>query len=247
MDKETFDTVISRFEKIYSPIVSESGHTLIVEREWESEEVNAYAHQEDSNYFINIMGGLARHPEATTDALATVLCHEMGHHIAGAPNVYEWISNEGQSDYFATTKCIRKYFQEDDNIKIVSEMVIPESVSTACDASHLEESEKAICKRSAMAGLSLARLLNSLRSNSPEVSFDTPDLSVVKRTYNKHPAPQCRLDTYFAGAVCEISDTVNPIIQDERAGYCNAETHSTGLRPACWYKAKPISEFQSRL
>jgi Zn-dependent protease with chaperone function len=54
-----------------------------------------------------MFGGLARDPLVTKDGFSAVICHEIGHHIAGAPRKgFSWASNEGQADYFATTKCL---------------------------------------------------------------------------------------------------------------------------------------------
>ena len=54
-------------------------------------------------------------------------------------------------------------------------------------------------------GLSLGNLFRALRRSTVELKFDTPDPNVVSQTNHNHPAPQCRLDTYFAGSICDKS------------------------------------------
>ena len=54
-----------------------------------------------------------------------------------------------------------------------------------------------------MAGESTASLLGALRGN--KVDFENTDLSVVSSTDNRHPAAQCRPDTYMVGALCNAN------------------------------------------
>jgi len=74
-----------------------------------------------------MFGGLARHETMTPDGFATVVCHELGHHLGGVPKKFSWFgnswaSNEGQADYFGIMKCLRKMFEHEDNVKIVKEI-----------------------------------------------------------------------------------------------------------------------------
>ena len=58
-----------------------------------------HLHEEGSfnKWVVAMFGGLARRPEVTKDAFQFVVCHEVGHHLAGWPFAYDWASNEGQS------------------------------------------------------------------------------------------------------------------------------------------------------
>jgi len=87
-----------------------------------------------------------------------------------------------------------------------------------------------------MAGSSAANLFSAIRK-VPEPKFETPDQSVVRTTSNSHPIPQCRLDTYFQGALCEASYLEDVSSKDEVKGTCHQSLgHTLGLRPACWFK-----------
>ncbi|MEX0798658.1 MAG: hypothetical protein WD025_04410 [Bacteriovoracaceae bacterium] len=240
MTEERFNEIIDRVDKHYRPIVKSHGGKLKWSRGWDDGTVNASAQRFFWTWKINMYGGLARHSLVTDDAFAMVVCHEMGHHLGGAPKVggflMKWASNEGQSDYFASLKCFRRVFESDDNEKIVSEMKVPELVKEKCADSYSLANDVALCVRSAMAGESLAKLLGSLRGNT-NIDFATPDTKVVSKTDNKHPAAQCRLDTYFQGAICDkrLSDNVSN--DDATAGTCNRSFgYDQGVRPLCWYK-----------
>lgn len=240
--EEEFNDVITKVENIYAPLVAQEGGKLIIDRAWEDGTVNAYAQRSGSNWMVNMFGGLARHETITVDGMALVVCHEIGHHIGGAPkkaSYYSssWASNEGQSDYFANLKCLRRTFLNDDNISIVSKMEVPEALSAACGKAFASEEDKAICIRGGMAGDSVAKLFASLRSQSTPAKFDTPDSRVVNATDDAHPATQCRLDTYFQGSLCEVSFNENVTTSSEVSGTCHGSLgHQQGLRPNCWFK-----------
>lgn len=242
LSEAEFNATIDKYETIYAPIVASMGGKLSVNRKWTDATVNASAQRSGSTWVVNMFGGLARHATITADGFALVICHEIGHHLGGAPKVAgflgmnRWASNEGQSDYFATLKCLRQGFLNDDNAAIIAAMNVPALLSERCAAQFSDESEKNICIRSGMAGVSVAGLFAALR-NQPEGQFGTPDRNVVTRTNDAHPAHQCRLDTYFQGALCDkaVSEEVDQ--KDEVKGTCHGSTGSTvGLRPVCWFK-----------
>ena len=242
LTEEQFNAVIDKYETIYGPIVAGMGGKLSVNRKWTDGTVNASAQRSGSTWVVNMFGGLARHATITEDGFALVVCHEIGHHLGGAPKVKgflgmnAWASNEGQSDYFATLKCLRQGFLNDDNAAIVGRMAVPALLSEKCTAEFDSEIDRNICIRGGMAGVSVAGLFAVLR-NQPEGKFETPDAGVVTRTNDAHPAHQCRLDTYFQGALCEkaIGDDVDQ--KNEVAGTCHGSTGQTvGLRPVCWFK-----------
>lgn len=240
MTKEMFLDAVSRVSTVYEPIVAEKGGKLIMNNRWDDATVNASAQQSGKNWQVNMYGGLARHPLVTVDGFMMVVCHELGHHIGGAPRKggfgSAWASNEGQSDYFAGLKCMRRVLEKEDNIAIVSKMTIDSEVVTKCESIYKSESEIALCQRISMAGKSLAMLLGDLGGNS-NVKFTTPDTSKVARTNDNHPAAQCRLDTYFQGTLCDkaISDDVDG--KDALKGVClKRDGYELGMRPLCWYK-----------
>jgi hypothetical protein len=249
IDQETYNRAVTKVEKIYKQEVADHGGTLKINRMWSTAEVNSNATRKGSTWIINAYGGLARFHSMTYDGEIMVLCHEMGHHMGGFPSYpgmmgSSWASNEGQSDYFATMKCFRKVVAEDDNISLVSSMAIPSDVSKACQLGFSDAKEIALCKRSSMTGKVLAGVLYELGrsgshpsepANSPD--FETPSQSTVTTTNNNHPLAQCRLDTYFSGAVCGVSASIDFSKKEAKIGACNQESGDAfGFRPVCWYK-----------
>ena len=234
-----FNAVIDKVETMYAPIVSEYGGKLEVVRKWTDGTVNAYAEQQGNNWKVSMFGGLARHKTITEDGFALVICHEIGHHIGGVPRYSggDWASNEGQSDYFATTKCLRRVWQSEDNASIVRNMEVPAVLTQSCTKQWSDKKDRDICIRGGMAGMSVANLFAALSWSVKQPKFDTPDTRQVSSTSHSHPATQCRLDTYYQGALCEISFNEEIGQQDEVAGVCHGSTgHTNGLRPRCWFK-----------
>lgn len=243
MTQERFNQIIDRVEAVYKPIVKAKGGNLVVQRNWTDGTVNAYASRSGSTWNVAMFGGLARHQLVTDDGFMMVVCHELGHHIGGAPKKggwgSAWASNEGQSDYFATLKCMRAILEGDDNEAVVSSMTIDAEAAQKCEAQYKSTNEIALCKRLAMGGKSLAMLLGDLGGNS-NVNFNTPDTKVVRTTDHNHPQAQCRLDTYFQGALCDKALSEDVDDRDVTKGVCMQRDTKIGTRPLCWYK--PIAQ-----
>lgn len=240
-----FNSAIERVEVLYAPIVAQMGGKLVIDRAWDDATVNAYAQRSGNDWMVNMFGGLARHETITEDGMSLVVCHEIGHHIGGAPvkgsawSANAWASNEGQADYFANLKCLRRTFLNDNNAAIVAAMNVPAALTTACAKSWSSDEDRAICVRGGMAGDSVAKLFAALRNQPTPAKFDTPDTTAVTTTDDNHPATQCRLDTYFQGSLCEVNFNDNVERNSEVAGVCHGSLgHKIGLRPSCWFKAK---------
>lgn len=240
--KEDFHDVIDKVELIYRREVEALGEELEIVRYWDDGTVNAYANRRGGKWRIIIYGGLARHESITKDGLSLVMCHEMGHHLGGYPkkrkhNDSRWSSAEGQADYYGALKCLRRIFKTEDNISIVAHLNVPNIVSKRCASVWPTEVEIAICKRTAMAGHSLAGLLSDLSSVSiPE--FQTPDSAIVFSTEVKgYPSVQCRLDTFFAAALCSKNELITPTKKRKNLGLCTREeSNHIGSRPQCWFR-----------
>jgi hypothetical protein len=251
IEEQEFLKAIKDMQDLYEPLfLSEYNSTLKINGNWSDATVNAYANQTGSIWEVRMFGGLARHPETTLDGFRAVICHEIGHHIAGQPKKKTfmgstWASNEGQSDYYATTKCLRKFYELEENRKETIALYRAaknlseedEFALNKCKEVFQTQKERAVCFRSSMAGKSLARLLGSLRGNA-EVKFSIPDPKVAATTNHNHPEAQCRMDTYFQGALCVNDHNELPSSSDVRKAYCTEiEKFTVGLRPSCWYKA----------
>lgn len=236
-----FNRVIDKAEAVYSPIIASMNARLEVVRNWNDGTVNAFAQQMGSTWRVSMFGGLARHKTITSDGFALVLCHEIGHHIGGAPRKTSpwggtaWATNEGQADYFATLKCLRRIWIDEDNASVVAKMEVPAEIKRQCGEQWTWDRDYQICIRGAMAGMSVSKLFQNDRGSEPAVT--TPDPAVVTRTNHNHPAFQCRLDTYFQGALCQVDHNQDVSATDEVAGTCHRSIgDTTGVRPFCWFK-----------
>lgn len=229
--EEDFKDVLDQVEKVYAPIFKSHEAEFVIERFWTNDTVNAYAYRNQSKWTIAMYGGLARHKEVTKDSFMLVACHEIGHHLGGFPRG-GWASNEGNSDYYGTLKCLRRMWNSENSIDVVAKMKVDKKAAELCLEQWNSKADQAICQRAAMAGKSLGRLLADLGQQSmPE--FDTPDTSVVKKTSHSHPAAQCRLDTYFHGALCGVDYNKDMSETDPNDGACKAG--EIGGRRQCWY------------
>ncbi|MCC7405385.1 MAG: hypothetical protein IT288_13385 [Bdellovibrionales bacterium] len=236
-----FNAVLDKVQEVYGPIVTSKGGTLQIRRLWSDGTVNASAMRNGRNYVINMYGGLARHARITADGFALVACHETGHHIGGTPKVAGWMgswaSNEGQADYYATLKCLRKVFTTQDNLDYVANNDIDPYLANECAQKFPGEEETALCIRTSMAGMSTALLFKDLRNEPADPLFDQPDPKQVTQTDDNHPGTQCRLDTYFQGSVCTADLATDVHESDPKRGTCTqAGGFAAGLRPRCWYK-----------
>ncbi len=239
MTKERFLAITYRVSNVYSSIVKEKGGNLVMDNLWDDETINAKAERKANQWILHMYGGLARHPLVTDDAFMLVVCHELGHHIGGAPrknNGNDWAANEGQADYFGAMKCMRRVLENDDNQEIVSQINIDHDVLVKCQLVYKSADDIALCQRISMAGKSLGMLLGSLGGGA-KVAFNTPDKKIVTKTYDDHPEAQCRLDTYFSGILCDKSYDQDTDMKDPSIGVCiQRDGHRLGRRPLCWYR-----------
>lgn len=248
MTEQEFNDIIDNIIKKFEPIVAKHGATLVVNKFWEDPTVNAYAQQIGTTWSVAMFGGLARRPEVTPDGFALVVCHELGHHLAGATFKGEyWPSSEGQADYFATQSCAHEIWKDQDN-SFAAETV--DAVAKAgCDSAWKNSADRNICYRSSMAAQSLANLLGYGQS-SPK--FNSPDLNIVFLSDPNHPQAQCRLDTYYQGALCNkefdlsiipgkehVDGQLSAAAEEIANKYsCNiVDKDFVGVRPACWFRS----------
>jgi hypothetical protein len=235
------EEIIKKIELIYSPIIKSKGLHFKINKLWTSDIVNCSAILEENTFFIELHGGLTRHPLLTRDSFALTLCHELGHYLGGAPKFEimenkRWSSLEGQADYFATLKCMRRLFYDDNNAEIVKKMNPPMSLVEKCFQAWGENKEKYLCIRSGMAGLSFAKLLDLFERQDVQLYFDKPDTSVTAFTLEGYPGLQCRLDTFLHGSLCKIGHEIDVSSREENVGTCYDKlVHENGFRPLCWY------------
>ncbi len=250
--QDQFNQVLDTIQKIYAPIVAQRGGKLVIKRLWDNATVNASAMQSGNSYILNMYGGLARHEAVTMDGFALVVCHELGHHLGGAPKKDSpyygnaWASNEGQSDYYASLKCLRQVFADPAAKAFTRASDDTAEAALACKAAFKDPDEQGFCIRSAKAGKSVTKLFMTLHNETTEPRYDTPDPKIVTAMFDSHPATQCRLDTYLQGAICAQPVSAALSEDDPVPGTCTRSGgFKTGFRPLCWYKPESASELMA--
>lgn len=231
-----FISVLNRMAAEYQNEVASKNARLAIENKWTDGTVNAYAYRNGRTWIISMFGGLARFPNMTYDGFMAVACHEMGHHFGGAPLFkWDWASVEGEADYYSALKCMRRVFRNDDNEKILAGRTLNSHVVSECLSEHNKRIDQLLCIRAGQAGLTLASVLAAMDGvRLPNVL--KPDPRQVWQTDEDHPAAQCRLDTYFQGALCRVPVAKGLSNTDYRPGSCSGTAFTRGLRPRCWFK-----------
>lgn len=238
------ERALEYFKTIMQPTVTTRlNKKLVIELDWENPKVNASATRDNlNNPVIQLYGGMTRHPELTKDGLIGILCHELGHHLGGAPkkkrgntNKRSWSSAEGQADYFAGNKCLPLFYNNP------SESINLDKLSNKKEVDFAESrcGNNPICARTALTGLSMARVFASLKTFNKMPSIEYNDHTEVWETAFSHPKPQCRLDTILSGAICSVppSQPFDPIDPDVGACFRDGNDISVvpGERPRCWF------------
>jgi len=233
----------SRFIKLWSSdIESIFKKKLIINIDWSNDRVNAHATRDKKrNLIINLLGGMVRHPEMTEDALLFILCHELGHHLGGAPKKFRgtsskrsWSSIEGQADYFAASKCLPKVFANKDETKILERVENFRELDLESSPCKSEQ-----CQRVILAGLAIGKVFATLRDGWSPPSLVNPSSIEVLKTNQKHPEPQCRLDTIISGVLCHRTTKFKEFDNlDPKKGACNRPNFNEEARPKCWFNSQ---------
>jgi len=205
--------------------------TVEITHDWKKPFFSAWVYpgEKAEHYTVNFWGGLARIPGMNNEAHALTACHEFGHLLGGEPFIklkdFLWSSSEGQSDYFASGICLKRYFALLHKAKpLTIPDNIPEVSFTQCRVTFAEDKDFLICLNISKAIEGFKHVLQHLTQYQKEVAIDSPNRSVVKTTiFNSYPEEQCRIDTLFQGSLCPEKDF--PCTKNQ-----------VGSRPSCWYK-----------
>lgn len=252
LTRSQVDSILARIKKSYDSEFKSRGLTLIVRNDWLDAEVNAYAEPDRRDFNIRnivIQGGLSRYEMMNEDGLALVACHEVGHHIGGKPGSDRLglqMAGEGQADYFASAKCFRQLYSNQENQDWYKQNKITSAIEAACTKAQATKEAGLACMRSASAGEVLAATLRQMTIDDaasfgqilnlpmPSVSSPAPSTAWTKEV--GYPSNQCRLDTYFQGSLCDIEATVSMSARSVQTGACTrAKNYTVGMRPNCWF------------
>jgi hypothetical protein len=238
VEETRFQGLLTQLQQQYDPVFRAAGRTLTVQADWNDARVNAYATRDElQNPVLVAPGGLARFPGVTSEALTAIFCHELGHFLGGAPKArrgssekLSWSSAEGQADYFAATKCMKRLFSDavENRARLAR---LPAERQSALRETCGTDTQ---CMRIAAAGEDAARVYAAIRNARPP-SLRQRDGERPAQVNLGHPSPQCRLDTFVSGALCDAPAEADFDERDPEVGACRSGT--PGARPGCWYPA----------
>lgn len=242
-----YHQVAMEVKKLFHEDIARQGATLHVRYKMDNTNVNAYASRENNKWFITFYGGMIRHRSFDKDVFATIVCHELGHHLGKAPYKFpdndekKWVSAEGQSDYFATNICLKRLYENKNNESFLQGKDISTIMRKGCRKNFQNQHHYYLCLRNSIlarkTGVFTYRISGGRRGNRNKFPrMDEPNDTIVTRTKIDHPDPQCRMDTYFQGALCV------EYFNDQTSGpNCeNMWSQFSGARPRCWFAPKEL-------
>lgn len=237
VNERTFHQVLDLAERVYLGEFLARNLRLQLQRDWHRDEHRASASQQEDRLgkiaVVTVSGGIARDTAVTRDAFVLIVCHEIGHHLAGPPQRWGF-SAEGQADYFAASECARRLLPLLPDYAATAAQPLPRSLERECDAVFGNEDDAYLCLRIAVAGEALGRYFASRRGIPlPELAAQAPQTASETRFLAADP--QCRLDTYHAAALCNQGD--NRHLAPHLRWLCtDAVRQRAALRPDCWYR-----------
>lgn len=223
-NEEQYHKVLGTFMVEYHQLVkTKTGHDFAVKFEWQNNYFGAFAQKEaDKNrYSISLWGGMSRAEGMTEEVAYFILCHELGHIMAGDPKQTipgsDWASSEGQSDFFAAKRCLPHLMKK----LQFKKRYTSERVKKIC-AGNQE------CETIASIGREFVAFAQKWSyQNYTEVNLNTAPSEVPSEMLrNRYPSDQCRLESVIKGASCLVDKNC--------------------ARPVCWYTKKD-SKVQNEL
>lgn len=193
---------------------------------WEKPWFTAWAEKHsDTKFSINFWGAVTRIPGMNDNGLALFACHEIGHIIGGSPRTtnkhFLWSSAEGQSDYFATSLCLKKYFTNLANLGKLGEPRISRQLYTRCATKYPQSKDMLICTNIMSAIEAMTIVFNYIEPDKEKINFSKKSPAVKTTNSNSYPETQCRVETLLAGNFCSIKNY--PCKEKDNA------------RPQCWF------------
>ncbi len=206
--QEDFSKINLFLVNFHAPIVLEKHNAQIRLKELYDNYGGAFrvdsAHKPigENTYVVTLTGELPHSGVLNADGYALVACHEIGHILGGEPRqtkkITEWSSVEGQADYHATNVCMWQYVVNDPTDQVIHRF--DASVIRRCEDRFFPDTKKGFQCIRIMSGIqSLVDYFNALPTTARPISISQRDDSVVKKTLEKYPSAQCRVDTWIAG------------------------------------------------
>ena len=188
IDVAQFYQIPVQIIQLFQTELSLQPYPITLNAEWDSPYFGAGVSLFENQFRLMILGGISRIQGLTPDAYAAIVCHELGHILAGAPYQTiahaEWSSAEGQSDFFAANVCLPRYFKS----QVSSPDANQNSKST---------SQTAINARVELAGVDTMNMLYTVLREGPQpVRFKADTTKAPATLINNYPTLQCRYENF---------------------------------------------------
>ena len=229
--KSEFEQTLESARKYFRPIYQSHGKELSILGEWDYDENNAkaLAYTVD-HYFIEIYGGALKSEGTNTDSLRAMICHEVGHHLGGAPFMPQYYedyylfqgSSEGQADYYAANVCLKKWLNGEDHWRKIHQIGFSKKDQIFCERYHNDKNNIGLCIRIITA---FKRMLSLKIESEVQINLKTPSLAYKYALASSvtHPPSLCRLETAYAGVICH-----------QENGCSIFQNPIEASRPLCW-------------
>lgn len=171
-----FQLVPLKIMSLFSAELNKTGYPLILDAQWESPYFGGGMVFYENRFRMMLLGGTVRTKQMTLDAYAAIVCHELGHVIGGLPLQTipgaEWSSSEGQSDFFAASVCLPRYFKS------------------------LGLTYAQISARVEKTGFEMVTALNIFDDSEVVKRFEKDNSTVSETLINNYPTYQCRYENF---------------------------------------------------
>lgn len=205
---------VSDLEQVAAWLAKEYGPHIEFTVDYDALKFNALASMENETRRVVLNLGLILHPKVTKDVLALIGCHEVGHHLGGAPRkVDPPLSYEGQADFFAPQSCFDRWL----SMNLAGTYAIRTEVQHYCRIlGPLLRGTVENCSRTMEASVLLSEVFAGIKRVPSVPRLEQQEILRVAQSISDHGTPQCRLDTF-------------------RNGFLNYQ-RAEMPRPGCWYK-----------
>lgn len=224
----------------------------------EEDELQAMANFDGGEgWILKVMGGMLRQRNLSQDGFYSVLCHELGHFVAGYPYKADLFfssrfgaSAEGAADYFTMAVCLPRLFQDETQQNLLATENGAERHVNHCRLRYGDPNRIGVCVRSLRAAEEIEFIHLDQRGMNINDHIQEPSLTVFVTEQN-HPRYSCRIANYYRAALCPSnypSDSI-PAFDDQR-NYAQVmelqdqyfcEQDPLARRHSCWYH--PVEGF----
>ncbi len=235
---QTYSQMAQEINSLYAARMAEEGAELNFEIEVSNSKVNAFARREEGamkQWKIIFTAGMLRHNSMTPTVFSGIYCHELGHHLGGSPfrSNGHWASAEGQADYFASNDCLKNILLNSKLLKL-SKAPVTDFIKEKCSTIFQSQERLEVCYQSSIVITKVAAFLSRLGGRRgrrlPKPSITKRDQSTAYSTIYKYPSRQCRVDTFFEGALC------SEYFYGEDSNCPSSSEAYQGARPKCWFR-----------